>query len=268
MAKLSGFAHGPAHALSPRNITLDAMIWWLFVIGAAAGGFINGLAGFGTALFALGLWLQFMEPTQAVAIVVVLSVATGLQGLWIVRRAISEQRARLARFLLPALLGIPMGVAALPYLAPSPVRLVIGAFLILYGGFFTLRRNLPRFTRSTPVADGAVGFLGGFLGGAVSLSGALPTMWCAMRPWPKAETRAVLQPFNVVVLALTALLLAARGAYDAETLWLLALALPVALVAAQIGLWVFGRVSDDSFRRMIIALTLLSGAVILLRELL
>ena len=32
------------------------------VLGAAAGGFINGLAAFGTALFALGFFLTVMSP--------------------------------------------------------------------------------------------------------------------------------------------------------------------------------------------------------------
>ncbi|MHC5804510.1 hypothetical protein ACYTX7_09910, partial [Streptococcus pyogenes] len=49
--------------------------------GAFAGGFINGLTGFGTALLSLGFWLQIMPPPQAVAIVVVMSVVSGLQGL-------------------------------------------------------------------------------------------------------------------------------------------------------------------------------------------
>ncbi len=66
------------------------MNWPLFLLGAAAGGFINGLAGFGTALFALGFWLQVMPPVQAVAIVLVISVATGLQGLWQVRHTIEQ----------------------------------------------------------------------------------------------------------------------------------------------------------------------------------
>lgn len=38
-------------------------------MGAFLGGFVNGLAGFGTALFALGWFLQIMEPPAAVAVV-------------------------------------------------------------------------------------------------------------------------------------------------------------------------------------------------------
>lgn len=246
-------------------MTLDLILPLL--AGAALGGFINGLAGFGTALFALGFWLQIMPPVKAVSIVVVLSVASGLQGVWLVRRAIMDRAARLARFLVPAIVGIPLGISLLAILEPRALRLVIAGFLILYGGFFTFRRSLPRFERPTPKIDVLVGFLGGVAGGAAALSGALPTMWCSMRPWPKAETRAVLQPFNTTVLALAGILFAVRGAYDWDSLVIIAVALPVTLLAAQIGIAVFKRLADDQFRRLLIAMTLLAGLILVVREL-
>jgi uncharacterized membrane protein YfcA len=238
------------------------------IAGAAAGGFINGLAGFGTALFALGFFLSVIPPLQAVAMLVVLSVVTGLQGVWVVRHAIGENPRRLARFLLPGLIGIPLGVLILSVIDAGTLKAVVAAMLLLYGGYFTLRARLPRFERPTPFWDMLVGFLGGVLGGAASLSGALPMMWCALRPWPKQETRAVLQPFNVVVLAVTTILLALKGAYTRETLIYLAIAIPAALLAAQLGITVFKRLSDTAFRRLLIVMTLVSGVVLLLREVL
>ncbi|WGH77309.1 sulfite exporter TauE/SafE family protein [Jannaschia ovalis] len=239
----------------------------LLLLGAASGGFINGLAGFGTALFALGFWLQIMPPLQAVSIVVVMSVVSGLQGVWIVRASMFEQKRRLLRFLLPALPGIPLGVAALAVVSADALKLTIALFMLLYGGFFSFRAALPKLTRPTPGIDMGVGFLGGLLGGAAALSGALPTMWCALRPWPKSDVRAVLQPFNVAVLGLTALTLAWNGAYGRETLVLILVALPVTMISAQIGIAVFRRLQDDQFRRLIIAMMLVSGAVLLLRVL-
>lgn len=238
------------------------------VIGALAGGFINGLAGFGTSLFALGFFLTIMPAVEAVAIIVVISVVSGLQGLWVVRGALAQNPRRLARFLLPAIVGIPLGVASLKQIDVSLLKLLVAFFLILYGGFFTLRRTLPKIDHPTPLIDCTVGFLGGVLGGAASLSGALPTMWCSMRAWPKYETRAVLQPFNVAVLSLTALMLAWNGAYHRQTLLHLAVALPTAIVAAQIGIVVFRRLEDETFRRLLIAVCFLSGTILLLRELL
>lgn len=238
----------------------------LLVAGAAAGGLINGLAGFGTALLALGFWLQIMPPVQAVSMVVFMSVVSGLQGVWIVRHSILSQPVRLARFVIPGLIGIPMGVAALSVLDPTIIKLTIAGIMILYGGFFSLRKALPKLERPTPVVDAGVGFIGGVLGGAASLSGALPTMWCAMRPWTKSETRAVLQPYNVIVLAVTAVILAFNGAYTWNSMKLIAFALPVTLLSAQVGIMLFKHLNDDLFRRLIIALMFLSGFILLLRE--
>ena len=44
------------------------------VAGAIAGGFVSGLAGFGTALMALGIWLYVLPPSIAVPLVIVCSI--------------------------------------------------------------------------------------------------------------------------------------------------------------------------------------------------
>ena len=237
------------------------------LLGAAAGGLINGFAGFGTALFTLGFWLQIMPPVQAVSMVVVTSVASGLQGLWVVRHSIADQPARLARFLIPALFGIPAGGALLSVLDADILKLTIAVFLILYGSFFSIRRSLPKFQHRMPLGDTVVGFLGGVLGGAASLSGALPTMWCALHPWSKTETRAVLQPFNVTVLSLAAVMFALNGVYTWQTIKLLAIVLPSTLIASQIGIAAFKCLTDEQFRRAIIALMLVSGVSLLIAQL-
>ena len=223
----------------------------------------SGLAGFGTALLALGFWLQIMSPVSAVSIVVIMSVASGLQGAWVVRRAIFDHPKRLARFLIPGVLGIPIGVLALAALDPQMLKIGIGGMMVLYGGFFSWRKSLPKFDRPTPVADSIVGFLGGVLGGAASLSGALPTMWCSMRTWSKFETRAVLQPYNIIILGLAALMFLLRGNYTWDVVKQILLALPVTLLFAQIGLTVFKRLNDNQFRRLLITLMFVSGAILL-----
>ena len=46
----------------------------LLFLGALAGGFVAGLAGFGTALMALGIWLYVLPPSLAVPLVLICSV--------------------------------------------------------------------------------------------------------------------------------------------------------------------------------------------------
>lgn len=239
----------------------------LLLTGALIAGYVNGLAGFGTSLFSLGFWLQVYPPIEAVAMALAVSLTTSLPGLWVVRREIAQGTARLRRFLVPALLGVPAGVASLALISPTGLKLVIGAMMMLYGLFFILRGSLPQFERPTPWIDRLVGLVGGYLGGLAGLAGALPVMWFTLRPWPRRETRAVLQPFNFAILAITMSILVARGSYTGPVLLSLSMAIPVALLAAQAGLWTFKRIGDTQFRWTLIALMLVAGAAILAREL-
>lgn len=240
---------------------------WL-AAGSAAGGFINGLAGFGTALFALGFWLQILPPTEAVSMVVIMSVVSGLQGVALVRQSIRDNPVRLSRFLVSGLAGIPVGTKLLALVSPLTIKFVVATFLISYGGFILARRGLPRSPRQWPVVDCCVGFVGGILGGAASLSGVVPTMWCALQPWTKSEQRAVLQPFNVLILALAAVVFAASGYYSSQTVPLILIALPITLVFAQLGIWTFKRMTDDQFRRLLVGLMFVSGIILVAKEVL
>jgi len=242
-------------------MTLETILF--ISIGAAFGGFINGLAGFGTSLFALGWWLQVLPPLQAVALSLVMSVASGLQGVVVVRRSIKWRR--LARFLIPALIGIPIGLGLLHRIDAKLLTLIIALFMLFYGGYFSLRQNLPTLSRPTSLIDVVVGFFGGVLGAMAGLSGALPTIWCSLRAWAKAERRALLQPYNVIILGISACLLALQGTYDRAVLLSIAVALPVTMLSAQLGIALFKRMNDAQFRRLLIFLMFVSGVVLLLR---
>ena len=76
---------------------MDMLLVFLLAAGLSGGNdgrvigdgrFVNGLAGFGTALFSLGWLLQVMPPQQAVAIALVCSLVTGVPGVWQVRHSI------------------------------------------------------------------------------------------------------------------------------------------------------------------------------------
>lgn len=245
---------------------MSADVIMFLVLGALAGGFINGLSGTGTALFALGFYLVVLDPITAVAIVAFMSVLAGLQGVWIVRKEILEEPRRLARFLIPGLLGVPIGLSLLSVIDAQSLRIGIATLLIIYGGYFGFRAALPSFERRTPVIDSLVGLVGGVLGGAVAVSGAIPSMWVSLRPWTKGQSRAVLQPFNVMILSTTVILLFFKGAFDRNALMALVITVPTGLIAAQIGIMVFRRMTDIGFRRLIILLTLAMGVGILISE--
>ncbi len=232
--------------------------------GAAAGGFINGLAGFGTSLFALVWWLQILPPVQAVGLALVMSVASGVPGVIEVRRSI--RMAPLAWFLLPAFLGVPIGLQLLKVIDAGVLKGIVAGLLLVFSVYFLTRRDLPRVTGSYHGIDAVTGFLGGILGAVAGLSGALPTMWIALKDWGKVQRRAVLQPFNVVILGVSAALLAIEGVYDREALIRILIALPVTMTASALGLMVFRRLSDTQHVRQMVVLLLMSGCAIGIKE--
>lgn len=245
---------------------MDLTYLLVLIVGAVAGGFVNGLAGFGTALFALGWWLQIMPPKQAVTLVLVMSIVSSIQGVAATRRAINWQR--LAWFVLPGLAGIPIGLQLLDLIDPTTLKLVIAGFLILYGGYFVWRRTLPRIRSYWPPVDGALGFIGGVLGAMAGLSGALPTIWVSLLDRSKEENRSVLQTYNLIIQIVSAAMLLAQGTYTPQLGIAMLIVLPVSVAAAHLGLKLFARLADGQFRRLLVLLTLAAGLILIAREML
>jgi uncharacterized membrane protein YfcA len=238
----------------------------LVVAGALLAGFVNGLAGFGTGLVALGLWLHVIEPQLAAPLVVICSVIAQLLSLITVRPPI--RIARLWPYLLGGIAGVPVGVALLERIEAGSFRLAVGVFLIGYCAFTLASRRLPVIDRGGRPADGAVGFAGGILGGAAGLSGALPTIWCGLKGWGKAAQRAVYQPFNLVILSWALASYAWQGMLTAEIGRLTLLCLPGTVLGVWLGVKAYGRVDDRQFRLIVLWLLLASGGVLTVTNLL
>jgi len=245
-----------------QTMTLSTIL--ILVLGATAGGFVNGLAGTGTALFSLGIFLMVLPPISAVAIVAVLAIVAGVPGLWLVRSEIKKHKSNTLCFLLPGLLGVPVGVLLLDSIDVNTLLVFIGTLLVLYGGYFSASKALPVINRASSIADVIVGFISGILGGLASLSGAIPVVWLSMRPWSKNEIRGVLQPFNVLVLLTTVILLFFKGAYNEMVIKGLLVTLPVTIVASQVGVYVFDQLSDNTYRRLLIGMSFLMGLGVLI----
>ena len=91
---------------TPRNdgiTSADAVL----LFGALAGGFVSGLAGFGTALMALGIWLYVLPPALAVPLVLICSVSAQISTLPSMWRLLDFKLAW--PFVVGGLAGMPLG---------------------------------------------------------------------------------------------------------------------------------------------------------------
>lgn len=230
------------------------------VLGALCGGFVNGLAGFGTGLTALCFWLHVVSPGVAAALVVTCSIVGQVQSLYIVRRAITWHRAW--PFLAGGVLGVPVGVAALRFVDPQTLKLFLGVLLVGYAGAMLGSGRFPTIAWGGRAADGMVGFGGGTLGGLAGLSGVLPTIWCGLRGWGADAQRAVYQPFNLAILVVVLGAYAAQGIMTEQVWGLALLCLPATILGAYLGIRMYGRVNNQQFRAIVLWLLLASGIVL------
>ena len=231
------------------------------VVGACLGGFASGLTGFGYSLVALGIWLHALSPQVAAPLTVLCSVASQL--IVMPRTWASIEWRRSLPFIAAGVAGVPVGAALLTVVEPPVLKTTLGVFLVGYAAFM-LAVNVAWSTRWGGVkADASVGFLGGILGGAAGLSGSIMVVWAALRGWGKDEKRGIFQAFNFSMLVVSTLAHAWQGLHTRAVGEAVLVAVPLSLVAANLGHRVYVRLSARRFDRIVLWLLLASGVGLL-----
>ena len=233
----------------------------IFLAATFASALVAGLSGFAFGLIAASLWLYILSPLQTATLIIAFGLIVQGYSVWKLRRAIDW--SKLWPFIIGAAIGVPIGVAILTWANPTHVRSGVGLFLILYSLYALFRPGLKPITAGGALADTGVGFLNGVLAGITGLAGILVTIWCGLRGWPKDQQRAIFQPVAVAIFAMSALWLGAKVAISSETIRLFLLGLPVLLAGTWLGLKLYGRVNEATFRKVVLVLLLLSGVALM-----
>jgi uncharacterized protein len=234
----------------------------LFLFATFGGALVAGLSGFAFGLIAASIWLYILDPVQTATLIIAFGLIVQGYSVWKLRGALDWRK--LWPFVLGAALGVPAGVTILTWANPSHVRAGVGAFLVLYSVYALFRPAIAPIKAGGAVADAGIGFLNGVLGGMTGLAGILVTLWCGLRGWPKDVQRTVFQPVAVAIFLMSALWMGARGAITADTVKLFLIGLPALLAGTWLGLQLFGRLNETAFRRVVLALLLASGAVLMI----
>ncbi|MDI1262704.1 MAG: sulfite exporter TauE/SafE family protein [bacterium] len=236
---------------------MDAPTYAILLAGALAGGFVSGLSGFGTALMALGIWLYILPPAIAVPLVLICSVSSQLSALPAMWKLLDFKLA--APFVIGGLLGMPVGALLVAQADPQNFKLSVGVMLLVFPAALYFIRTPMAFTFGGRLADAAIGFAGGILGGLAGLSGPLPTLWASVRGWTKDQRRGVFQIFNGTVLGAALVLQIASGFVKPNVFSLALLALPGTLIGTWLGMRTFRALNDRNFYDVVLALLFMSG---------
>jgi len=240
-------------------VTLDLAIFLLATFAAAL---VAGLAGFAFGIVAAAVWLHVLAPLQTASLIIAFGLVVQGVAVWKLRHAL--QWNRLWPFLLGGMFGVPIGAVILAWANPDYVRASVGALLILYSLYGLAGPSMKPILAGGAPADAGIGLANGILGGATGLAGIIVTIWCGLRGWSKDVQRAVFQPIGAAIFAMSAFWLGVTGAADATTFRLFVIGLPVLLVGTWFGLKLYDRVSETRFRKIVLALLLVSGVALIL----
>ncbi|WP_336725701.1 sulfite exporter TauE/SafE family protein [Achromobacter ruhlandii] len=237
---------------------MDAV--WIVAIGAAVAGFVQGLSGFAFGMVAMSFWAWVLDPRLAAALAVFGALTGQLLAVFSVRRGFNW--ALLWPFLLGGLAGIPLGVLVLPHLDMDWFKAVLGALLALWCPVMLMAQRLPRIGGNR-WGDGAVGLAGGVLGGIGGFAGSVPTLWCTLRGFNKDTQRAVIQNFNLSMLAVTMAIYLATGIITRDMAPMFAVVAPAMLIPTLLGTRLYIGISEVTFRRVVLGLLTCSGLTLL-----
>src|SRR5262245_7694353 len=242
-------------------ITDNSVVWALAALVVFAASFVMGLAGFGIALVAMAFLPYLMEPAAAIVLLTIYAFVFSVIVVVQLRHDLAPRS--LLDLVIGSLAGTAPGVWLLASIDARVLSRLIGAVLVVVV-LLEAWRALPERLSGRHWALGA-GFLAGLVGAAVGTPGPPVILYAATQGWSPRPMKANIMGFFVVNQGAILLGYWWAGLLTASVLRLTAiLALP-ALAGVLAGAAAFGRLDPVRFRRLVFAILLVSGLVLLIR---
>ena len=264
-------AHGAQYApmwFSAPLPPLPLIASLAIVFGA---GIVRGFAGFGfSALSVAGLAL-LVSPARVVPAIFVLEV---LASISLLRSTVRDIDWRWLGWLIAGnVLCLPLGIVLLAWLPETPLRLLIGALLLLAAAL--LRSGFSLALAPSAGVRLGVGMASGFVNGVAAIGGIAVAVMLSTSQIAPAVMRATLIALflftDLYALACSALVSLGAAApaplLGSDTLrWAIWLA-PAMLAGIWVGQRSFAGVSPAQFRRQVLNLLMLIASISVLRAL-
>lgn len=232
------------------------------VLAASA---LQSATGIGFGIIAGPLFLVALNDASAIQISILLNLLIAVLLAPSLRARID--RGVLAMLSIGVLLGSPLGL--LIYLALDVAALKLAAAVAVSFALLMLVRSgaaaVPTARRETGGVERAVvGVVAGAMGGSLAMPGPVPAAWMAARGYDKDRVRATILAMFVVAYAVALVLQYALAEVSRATLMQSAALAPATVAGVVLGHALARRISQRSFRRIVVAVLALTIALLLL----
>ncbi|MBX6422719.1 sulfite exporter TauE/SafE family protein [Thermosulfurimonas sp. F29] len=224
--------------------------------------FVQGLAGFAFALLAVPLLSLEWPLLRVVPLVALCGFTLNVLMLWLLRRSFHWRPV--AGLVLAAIPGVFVGAKALGFFPEKVLRWVLFVAVSGYALWETLNPGARRI-RLSPRWGPLFGFAAGFLGGMLNTPGPPVVVYVSLLRMDKDTLKSALQG---AFLCIAAFMVAAHGLYgrlSPEILRLYATYLPFIVGGMFLGQWIYLRLGERSYHRLVHLFLVLSALASLLK---
>ena len=221
--------------------------------------FVGVVAGFGGALTTMPLITMLIPVRVAAPISVTVGTATAVYAAVIDRKSVDWKSA--ITLIISSFVGIPLGLYVLKHAPDYMMKGGLGVFLIIYSVYCLVGPKLPKVDKSwLPYPFGLVA---GALGAAFSTNGPPVVIYGTLRDLAPSAFRGTLNAFFAANNVAIIFGMLTTGIMTSSIIKIVMLSVPVMLAGWLIGNWVHKRIPKEKFQKLVFALLIFSGVMLL-----
>jgi len=230
--------------------------WQLIVVAIAIFGasFTQVLAGFGFALLAMPIMTLALPVDRSLVIVTLLSAVTTAVQSFVLRSHIDRTLAR--RMVTASYLGMPIGLVLLNVVDDTPLRIALGASVLIATGMLARQVSLAHVG---PGLDYSAGFISGVLNTSLGTNGPPLVFALQSRGLAPERFRATIQTVFAAGSLLAIPMFVANGKVTSDGLTGALIAVPAWIAGLALGRPVRRHVHGERFRRLVLGLLTVAG---------
>jgi len=218
-------------------------------------GLMRGFSGFGAALTIAPVLALTVGPRAAIPAILIVMLTTSIQ---LLPKALSSVKwSTVTPLSIGGAIGIPIGAWLLVVVDQETIRrsisitVIFFAFLMLIG--WRYRGSIG------PAVSAFAGGLGGLISGAAAAGGPAVIMFLLAGPESAARNRAAIILYFIFTQAVALVVYAFGGLMTWKIFWIALPMIPTISLGTWIGERMFGRASDQLYRRIALAFLLIIG---------